>query len=166
MDVGHIGTVTEVVPATAEAVWSVLTDPARIGEWSGECRSGRWLDGATGPVAGARFLGRNRVRWIRWSRPCRVIEAAAPYRFCFETVSRTDRTRWTYELEPVGTATRIRQTFEIRRLSRPLAAMITLLLPEHSDRSAALRADLVRLGRVAARAFPRKPAGGRWRNPA
>ncbi|GAB3742660.1 SRPBCC family protein [Microlunatus parietis] len=154
MEVGQVRTATAVVAAAPAAVWSVLTDPARVGEWSGECRTGGWLDGATGPVPGARFVGRNRVRWIRWSRPCRVIEAAAPRRFVFETVSRSDCTRWTYDLEPAGDGTRIRQTYEILRLARPLAMMIRLLLPEHGDRSAALRTDLVRLGRAAARSGP------------
>lgn len=145
------GTVEELLPASPEAVWSVLTDPTRIGEWSSECRTGRWLDGAGAPVVGARFTGQNRLRWIRWSRACRIIEAARPERYAFETISPTDCTRWSYHLEPVGTATRVQQSFEIRRMWKVLEASITLLIPEHFDRSDALRADLIRLGQVAAR---------------
>src|SRR5262245_31328968 len=41
------------------AVWSLITDVARVGEWSPECVGGRWLDGAS-PRPGARFEGNNR----------------------------------------------------------------------------------------------------------
>lgn len=145
------GTVEELLPAPPEAVWSVLTDPTRIGEWSSECRAGHWLDDAGEPVVGTRFTGRNRVRWIGWSRACRIMEADRPRRYVFETISRSDCTRWTYQLEPVGTATRVRQSFEMRRMWKALEALITILMPEHADRTESLRADLVRLGQVAAR---------------
>ncbi len=137
------------LPASPAAVWAVLTDPTRIGEWSGECRSGCWLDGATAPSVGARFLGRNRLRWIGWSRPCRILELEPPRRFVFETISRTDCTRWTYQLTAVGEETEVCQSFEIRRMWRALEVLIKLLIPEHFDRGAALHADLDRLGQLA-----------------
>lgn len=145
------GTVEALLPAPPEAVWSVLTDPTRIGEWSSECRTGRWLDGAGAPVIGARFTGRNRVRWIGWSRACQILQVTSPQRYVFETISRSSSTRWTYELEPVGTATRVRQSFEIRRLWKALEVLITVLIPEHVDRTDSLRADLIRLGQAAVR---------------
>jgi hypothetical protein len=40
------------------AIWDLITDVGRIGEWSPECVGARWLDGAT-PRPGARFEGRN-----------------------------------------------------------------------------------------------------------
>lgn len=152
------GTVEELLPAPPEAIWSVLTDPTRIGQWSSECRTGRWLDGANEPVVGARFTGRNRVRWIGWTRACQVLEAASPRRYVFETISPTDCTRWSFHLDRVGTGTRVRQSFEIRRMWKALEALITVLIPEHFDRTDSLRADLVRLGQVAARTTPsRRP---------
>lgn len=160
MTLRHEGTVEALLPAPLEAVWSVLTDPTRIGEWSSECRTGHWLDGAGEPVVGARFIGRNRVRWISWSRACRILEATCPQRYVFETMSRSSSTRWTFDLEPVGTGTRVRQSFEVRQIWSVLEALITVLIPEHLDRADSLRADLVRLGRAAARASaPPTPSG-------
>ncbi|WP_132215749.1 SRPBCC family protein [Kribbella steppae] len=77
-------------------MWSVLTDPTRIAEWRSECRSGNWLNGVTEPAVGARFIGRSRVRWVRWSRPCRVLELDAQHRYRYETISPTDYTRWAF----------------------------------------------------------------------
>ncbi len=146
----HQGTVVVRLPVSPGAIWAVLTDPARIGEWSGECRSGRWLDGATGPTVGGRFVGRNRLRWIGWTRACRILELERPSRFVFETISPSDCTRWTYQLTAVGPETEVRQSFEIRRMWPVLALLINLLIPEHFDRGTALRDDLYRLGQVAA----------------
>lgn len=41
-----------------DVMWDLITDVARIGEWSPECVGARWLADA-GPVPGARFEGRN-----------------------------------------------------------------------------------------------------------
>jgi uncharacterized protein YndB with AHSA1/START domain len=145
------GTAEALLTAPIEAVWSVLTDPTRVGEWSSECRTGRWLDGASQPVVGARFVGRSRVRWIGWSRACQILLVTSPQKYVFETISRSSSTRWTYQLERVGTATRVRQSFEIRSLWKVLEVLITVLIPEHVDRTDSLRADLIRLGQAAAR---------------
>jgi len=32
-----------VIEAPPEAVWSVISDVTRVGEWSGECRRGEWI---------------------------------------------------------------------------------------------------------------------------
>ncbi|MQA82516.1 MAG: hypothetical protein GEV10_29325 [Streptosporangiales bacterium] len=145
------GTIEELLPAPPEAVWAVLTDPTRIGEWSSECRTGRWLDDAREPVVGARFTGSNKVRWMRWSRACRILDVDRPRQYVFETISRSDSSRWTYQLEPVGVATRVRQSFDVRHMWRVLEVLVTRLVPEHLDRTDSLRADLIRLGQVAAR---------------
>lgn len=86
---------------------------------------------------------------MTWSRPCRILIADRPHRFVFETISRTDCSRWTYDLEPSGAGTRVRQTSDLRRMSKLLAALISVLIPEHHDRTSALRADLIRLGQTA-----------------
>jgi len=36
-------------------VWELVTDLQQMGYWSPEYQGGEWLDGATGPVVGARF---------------------------------------------------------------------------------------------------------------
>ena len=145
--------------ATTEQVWAVLTDVTRIGEWSHECREAVWLAGGpVGPVVGARFRGRNRAGLVRWGRACEVTVADPAHRFAYRTAgSRVgDSTEWTFDLEPVGSGTRIVQSFRVLSLPRWADLLICLLVPEHQDRTTALAADLVRLGRRAGELHPQR----------
>ncbi len=40
------------LPAPVEAVWRVVSDVSRTGEWSHECRAVEWLDGTTAATVG------------------------------------------------------------------------------------------------------------------
>jgi hypothetical protein len=147
------GTVTVEVAASPEQVWAVLADVTRAGDWGHESQPGEWLDGATTAVPGARFQGRNRKGRTKWTRVCEVLEADAPRRITWRTVpSRlyNDSTRWTYEVEPTEAGCRITQRFEVLKLGPVMDRLFYALIPAHRDRSEALRADLVRLGEVAA----------------
>ena len=142
----------ELVDATPEQVWAVLTDVTRVGEWSHECRETVWLGGGPArPVVGARFRGRNRVGLVRWGRACEITVADPPHRFAYRTGGGWvgDSTEWTFDLEPVGSGTRIVQSFRVLSLPRWADLLICLLVPEHQDRRAALAEDLLRLGRLA-----------------
>lgn len=67
------GSVSIVIDAPPEKVWSRLAELDRMGDWSPECLEVRWLDGASSPARpGARFVGRNRYGWLRWSMACQV----------------------------------------------------------------------------------------------
>jgi uncharacterized protein YndB with AHSA1/START domain len=141
-----------VVDAPAEAVWAVLADVPRVGEWSAECRGARWLDGATAAAPGVRFRGSNRVRWSRWARICRVDVVDPPRELAWRTVPSgvfRDSVQWRVTLDPVDGGTRIAQSYRVLSIPRLAEAAAALALPEHRDRGAALRADLQRLGAVA-----------------
>ena len=62
------------VAAPIDAVWRVVSDVTRTGEWSHECHSVHWLGGATSAVPGARFRGGNKAFWWRWSRTNEVTD--------------------------------------------------------------------------------------------
>ncbi|MGY1602397.1 SRPBCC family protein [Geodermatophilus sp. SYSU D00815] len=146
--------VEALVAAPPEAVWAVLADVPRVGEWSSECRGAVWLDGATTAAPGARFRGSNRVRWSRWARTCRVDVVDPPRELVWRTLPSgpyRDSVRWRVALEPADGGTRVVQTYEVLSMPRAEEAVAALLLPEHRDRQAALRADLERLGALAAR---------------
>ena len=49
--------VTVTMKAGPAEVWALVSDVTRIGEFSPETFEARWIDGATGPVVGARFQG-------------------------------------------------------------------------------------------------------------
>ncbi|MBF8189070.1 hemerythrin domain-containing protein [Nonomuraea sp. K274] len=78
--------------------------------------------------------------------------ADRPHQYRFETISRSHCTRWSFQLEPAGAATRVQQTFEVPRIWKVFEPTVALLLPEHHDRTDSLRADLVRLGLAASQA--------------
>jgi hypothetical protein len=141
------------VAASPEAVWRVVADVTRTGEWSHECQSVEWLDRATSPVPGARFRGGNKSLWWRWSRisevtavqPGRVLAWRTIPTWCF-----VDSTIWRITLEPLPAGTRIVQTYDVVRCPRWWEAVVVHTIPPHRDRTAALAADLRRIGDVAA----------------
>jgi uncharacterized protein YndB with AHSA1/START domain len=141
-----------ITTASPEAVWRILSDPSRIGEWSHETRDGRWLDGATEARPGARFRAHNRAGRSRWQRISEVVTADAPREFAWRTVPTAlyrDSTDWRITLEPVDGGTRIVQTFDVVHINPVLDRLLYLLIKVHRDRSAALGSDIERLGTVA-----------------
>jgi hypothetical protein len=142
------------VQARPEAVWRVVSDVTRTGEWSHECLDVQWLDGATQAGPGARFRGANKSLWLRWHRTSVVTDVSPGRSISWRTIPTwrfVDSTEWRITLEPLGDdATRIVQTYEVVRCPRWWEWLVALVNPPHRDRSAALAADLTRIGVVAA----------------
>lgn len=144
-------TVEVTVAAPVDAVWDVIRDVTRVGEWSHECVGAKWVGGAGAAVAGARFRGRNRAGLFRWGRVCEVV-SAEPHELVWFTVPTTlfpDCSEWRIALDEVAGGTRITQQFRVLRAPKVLSVVYALLIPAHRDRTAALRDDLRRLGTVA-----------------
>lgn len=142
-----------VVDADPDAVWDVVRDPTRVGEWSHECIAASWLGGATRAEPGARFRGRNHQGLLRWGRVCEVL-SADDHELVWRTVPTTfypDSSIWRIRVEPADGGTRLVQTFEVVRGPKVLDPIYATLAPNHRDRDEALRGDLRRLGEVAAR---------------
>jgi uncharacterized protein YndB with AHSA1/START domain len=141
-----------IVDALPESVWRVIADPTRTGEWSHECHHVTWLDGAAAATPGARFRGRNRSGWLHWSRKSEVLAVDAPHQIAWRTIPtplKVDSTDWRISLEPAGSRTQIVQTFQVTRCPRWWEWIVARVNPRHIDRSAALTADLHRIGAVA-----------------
>jgi hemerythrin-like domain-containing protein len=147
------GSVAVRTEAGIDAVWAVVRDVTRVGEWSGECVGARWLGGASAATPGARFRGRNRAGVFRWGRVCEVV-AAAPYELVWRTVPTAlfpDSTEWRIALAPApGGGATIEQSFEVVKAPELLDGIYARLIPSHRDRAAELTEDLRRLGAVAA----------------
>jgi hypothetical protein len=155
------GRVDVAVPADRAAVWDVVRDVTRVGEWSHECVGAGWLGGATAATPGARFRGRNRNGLFRWGRVCEIT-AADPWQLTWRTVSTAlfpDSTEWTIRLHEDEAGTRIEQSFRVLKAPKLLDAVYATAIPTHRDRTAALTADLRRLGEVAEAMRRRVPAG-------
>jgi uncharacterized protein YndB with AHSA1/START domain len=105
--------VSVTIAAPPDAVWALVTDLGRMGEWSPETTSCRWFGRRTGPEVGATFVGWNRRGWARWCTT-NAVERAEPGQLFGWRVRETG-VRWSYELEQEGDGTRLT---EIRDLSR------------------------------------------------
>jgi hypothetical protein len=157
------GQVTELVHASPEALYDLVADVTRIGEFSPECRRAEWIDGAGPAQPGMRFRGRNEAsRWLRWSRTCEVVTAAPAREFSFRTVptvTKPDSTVWTYRFARLEGATEVTESYEVVRLPpRPLLALYRRLLPHHMDMRPHLRRTLAAI-KLAAEARAASPGG-------
>ena len=95
------------LPVPTGAMWTMITDVTRIGEWSPECTSARWLDRTVpGPRSGARFLARNRFPGGSTGDVTCVVTECEPDRVFAWSVMDGDGeraaegSRWRYELAP------------------------------------------------------------------
>lgn len=139
---------TTLIDAPIDAVWNVVSDVTRVGEWSGECRGCEWVGGASSPVPGAQFRGRNRRGSMRWTRLNQVDRAEPPHTLVWRTVVRfpyLDSVEWHLNLAEEEEGTRITEGFQILRLSKAMEGFLHVLMPAHRDRSADLAGDLDRL---------------------
>jgi hypothetical protein len=104
------------INASPEAVYDLVSDLPRMGEWSPENIGGEWQGGGSGKV-GDRYIGHNRTSERSWSVP--VLVTVADRGRCFEFVTRPDEgpyVRWTYRLEPRGTGTRVTEIWDVEKL--------------------------------------------------
>ncbi|MFI5044140.1 MAG: SRPBCC family protein [Acidimicrobiales bacterium] len=139
--------------APPDAVWKVVGDPTRTGEWSHETRSVVWVDGSVRPSVGARFRGANRNGRFNWSRTCELTTVESPRSISWSTIRTRrfpDSTDWTIELEPLADGgTRIVQRYRVTSINPVMNRLYWLMVPAHRDRTEALRNDLVAIGRLA-----------------
>ena len=104
------GEATVHIDATPGAVYALVSDITRMGEYSPECIKAEWVDGATGPAVGAKFKGHNRIgRFLKWSTTPEVTEVEPGRVFAF----RTKETIWRYRFEAAAdNGTNVTETFE------------------------------------------------------
>jgi hypothetical protein len=89
------------VDAPAEAVYDLVADLPRMGEWSPECTSVSWRGTATSAAVGARFRGWNRKGAVRWWTDCVVVEAERGVALAFDVAGLGLLVaRWAYRLRP------------------------------------------------------------------
>lgn len=103
------------IDAPPAAVWELVCDIQTPAEFSSEFQGGQWLDGATGPALGARFLGRShhdaRGTWETVSTICEF-EAERVFGWAVGDPE-VPAARWRFVLEPDGAGTLIRQWMQM-----------------------------------------------------
>lgn len=108
------------INASAEAVYDLISDLPRMGEWSPENTGGEWQDGGSGKV-GDRYIGHNQAGEREWSVP--VMVTAADRGRHFEFVTRPDEgpcVRWAYRLEATEAGTRVTEVWDVEQLPASL----------------------------------------------
>ena len=127
--------VTREIKASPQAVWDAITDVTRMGEFSPECHTCTWKDGATAPAVGVRFEGQNRNGEKEWSTEAEITQCDEPKVFAFDGVFGDLRfSHWRYEIEPVdgGAASRVTESWTDGRPDEILEA--TAAISGVSDR--------------------------------
>jgi uncharacterized protein YndB with AHSA1/START domain len=90
------------IDAPASEVWALISDFRRMPQWSPQCR---WMR-PFGPLRqGTRTLNFNRRHRLFWPTTCTVVEVIPEKKLAFRVD--TNRTIWSYELEPNGQGTRV-----------------------------------------------------------
>jgi hypothetical protein len=98
-----------VVHASPEALYDLVSDIARMGEWSPVC-TGCWWDEGESLRVGAWFTGRNETPDRTWETRSEVVAAERARRFAF--VVGGTWTKWEYAFEPSGDATLMTESWE------------------------------------------------------
>lgn len=98
--------------ASPAAVYELIADVTRMGEWSPECVGAEWTvgDGSVGSV----FSGNNSRGANKWTTPNTVIAATPGREFAWVVGTMDFRVcTWRYSLEARGQGTVVTESFEL-----------------------------------------------------
>ncbi len=143
--------VTRPIAAPQTRVFALVSDIARMGEWSPEATSGKWKKGS-GPTVGARFSGRNRRGNRTWSTTCHVTDCDAPNRFAFRVTSGPFSVAWwRYDIMATETGCEVTETWTDTRgaTMRWLGRIVTGVRDREEHNRAGMELTLDRLAAVA-----------------
>jgi Polyketide cyclase / dehydrase and lipid transport len=98
-----------VVARSPEALYDMISDVTRTGEWSPVCKACWWDDG-DGPRPGAWFTGRNELPERTWETRSRVVAADRGREFAFAVGG--SWVRWGYTFTPADGGTEVTESWE------------------------------------------------------
>jgi uncharacterized protein YndB with AHSA1/START domain len=118
------------IDASADELYSLISDPTRMGQWSPENRGAIVLNPAENGAAfiGMTFEGRNKRGRARWTTRCTVTAADPGRRFAFRVHTigvkkprlRGANASWEYRFEPTPNGgTRVTETWTDDRTAWP-----------------------------------------------
>ena len=131
---GTKGAARVTVNAPVERLYDLVSDVTHMGQWSPETIRCQWIQGASGPVPGARFKGTNKRGPVRWTTKPTVVVAERGREFAFETRD----TRWSYRFQPVEGGTELIESFELTRDEPAVITFASRYLLQIKDRKADL----------------------------
>ena len=98
------------VEASAEALYDLVSDITRTGEWSPVCTSCWWDDEVEAGQVGAWFTGHNELPNRTWETRSEVVAADRGREFAW--VVGGSFVRWGFTLAPAGTGTTLTESWE------------------------------------------------------
>jgi uncharacterized protein YndB with AHSA1/START domain len=139
------------VAASPQIVWSLVSDLARMGDWSPECTGVRWAGaapGPSGPTVGMVFKGRNKNGVRRWSTKGTILVADPNRRIAWDIAALgLPGARWSYIIEPGDGGCRVTESWEDKRgaLLSFVGPMATGVKDRAAHNEAGMRTTLERL---------------------
>jgi hypothetical protein len=103
------GQVTIHINAAPDAVFALVSDVTRMGEWSPETTNAEWVDGATGPAVGVKFRGTNKLGPFKWSTTPTITEHEPGKLFAFDAGG----TIWCYSFTASNGGTSVTESFRV-----------------------------------------------------
>jgi Oligoketide cyclase/lipid transport protein len=99
-----------VVRASAEALYDLVSDITRTGEWSPICTSCWWDDDASAGRPGAWFTGRNELPHRTWQTRSKVVAAERGREFAWVVGGRY--VRWGFTFTPTERGTNLGESWD------------------------------------------------------
>jgi len=99
------------VDASPEAVYDMVSDVTRMGEWSPVCTGGEWHDDSQ-----TSFTGTNVTPERTWQTKCRVDVAERGKEFTFTNLGMegdTELVRWSYTFAAKGDGTEVTESWQV-----------------------------------------------------
>jgi uncharacterized membrane protein len=103
------------IGAPPARVWEFVSDIELMPALSSELQSVKWLDGANGPVAGARFTGRSKHEALgEWETTSHVVEFEPKRLFGWAVGDpAAPAARWRFQLEPKDGGTELSEWMQL-----------------------------------------------------
>lgn len=141
------------IDAAPETVYALVSDPGALAGLAEEYAGHGWVGGASGPAVGARFRGRNRRGFRRWSTLSTITDAEPGRRFGFEvtSVAGLPVARWQYNFERAGDGCLVVESMWERRPAwfKVPTSTVTGVWNRDETNAANIAATLARLKRAA-----------------
>ncbi len=118
-----------IVEATPEAVYDLVTDITRTGEWSPVCKACWWDDPSEAGQVGMWFTGRNELAGRTWETRSQIVAAVRAREFSW--IVGGSFVRWSFTFDPEPAATKLTESWAF------LPGGIAMFEEKYGDRAAA-----------------------------
>lgn len=112
------------IAAAPTALYDLVTDIPRMGDWSPENHTSTWKEGFDAAVVGAQWTGDNKNGDVEWQTEAEVTEATRGVAFAFDAKAGDFVfSKWRYDFEAIDGGTRVTESWldlrpdEIREMS-------------------------------------------------